>query len=148
MGLSAYYTDAIKGYDSSIQEKQEENKQLEQQEEEQRELLNQQSWNTFRLKQQLRAQKNKIYSFLKEAGGLFNLNGEQQALYSQMLTEKGNIFRNYDSSRDLQYSYSMNATVLHNRQLSNCLTIFNDTLDKGQLLNQQVLYEKYTEDLA
>ena len=145
MSVSGNFSNIIKSYDTSIQEKKEENAELEQQETTQSEAENEQGWKAFYAKLALRAQKSKIESFLKEAGGIFNLNDEQRVFYSQLLAKRSSLTGDYKSARDLQYKHGMNATALSNRQISNCLTIFNDSLDRGKYINQQALFERAQE---
>ena len=63
MSVSGNFSNIIKSYDASIQEKKEENAELAQQETTQREAANEQGWKAFYAKLALRAQKSKIESF-------------------------------------------------------------------------------------
>lgn len=146
-GIS-FFKDLIAERKNTIKRKKAENQELAKREQKQKELANQQSWEAFYLKLNLRAQKDKISSFLKKSGGLFNLNEEQQVFYNQLLTEKSNIYHNYNNSNDLYYSHKINATALHNRQMSNYSNIISSTHDIGKYLNQQVMLENYPENIA
>ena len=148
MSVSGNFSNIIKSYDASIQEKKEENAELAQQETTQREAANEQGWKAFYAKLALRAQKSKIESFLKESGGIFNLNDEQRAFYSQLLAKSSSLTGDYKSARNLQYSYNMSATALSNRQMSNYSTIFDDTLDRGEYISQQALFDRMSEGLV
>lgn len=145
MSITNNTTSIIKQLDSSIQKKKDENASLSQQEQKNKELLNKQSWEIFYLKMNLGRQKDKLYSFLKENGGIFNLNSEQKNLYAQLLNEQNSLSGNLFSTKKSYSNLNMATIGLHNRQMSNYLTIFNNTFDRGKYLNQQALFAKVQE---
>ena len=148
MSISNNYTTLINNLDSSIQKKEDENSELSQQEQKNKELLNKQDWEIFYLKMKLRRQKDKIYSFLKESGGLFNLNSDQRNFYNLLLSKRDSLSGSLFSLKNTNYDLNIETISLQNKQISNSLTIFNDTLDKGEYLNQQALFNKMTEGLG
>lgn len=148
MSGNTYITNSIRHYETSIREKEEENDLLEQEEASQRELHKQKSWATYYLKKECREKNNLIYSFLREHGGLFGLNDEQKNFYTQLISEKGSLFEKFTASRNSLYETQTDITSLRNRQFSNHLSIFNDTLSRGKFLNEQALYENMTSELG
>ena len=148
MSFDSIYTSRITNYDSFIEKKKDENEDLARQEDTQQELLDAQEWQTYNTKRELRRQKGILYSFLRKNGGLFNLNDEQKAFYSGLLAKCNGLETDYGSSRDMQYGLKLGVIGLQNRQLNNYSSIFNSTLDRGELLTQQALFQNYTEGLG
>ena len=148
MSFDSVYADRIANYDSFIKKKKNENENLAQQEQAQQELLDAQEWQTYYTKRNLIKQKDILYSFLRKNGGLFNLNEEQKVFYSGLLAKCNGLKADYGSSRDMQYSLKLEVIGLQNRQLNNYSSIFNSTLDRGELLTQQALFQNYTQGLG
>ena len=142
MSVSAHYEKLICSSYKLIHDKQAENDVLAGQEAEQEKLLSQEKENLNDLKRKISGLQSKIYSFLRENGGLFNLNEEQKCFYLSLLDQKGSLSSNLFSSKNLKYSLSSSITGLENRQHSNYLTIFNATFDIGDYKNQSNLFSR------
>ncbi len=142
MSVSAHYEKLIDSSCNLIQDKQAENEDLARQEAEQDKLLSQEKGKLNGLKREMSGLQSKIYSFLRENGGLFNLNEEQKSFYLSLLDQKGSLSGNLFSSKNLKYSLSSSITGLENRQHSNYLTIFNATFDIGDYKNQSNLFSR------
>lgn len=140
MSVESHYNDLINSCNNRIATLESTNADLSAQEEIQQELLSQKNWATYYLEKALRNQRNKMYSFLRENGGAFNLNEEQQAYYSQMLTECNSINSNWKVSKAEGYNLTQGVTGLNNKIFSNNLSIFNETLDLGDYRNQLNLF--------
>lgn len=140
MSVNSHYDNLISSCEERIARLQGENADLSALEEQKRDALNEKSWATYYLEKALRNQRDKMYSFLRENGGAFNLNDEQQAYYSQMMTECGNIRTNWAIARSEKYDLAQGVTSLNNKIFSNSLSIFNNTLDLGDYKNQLIFY--------
>ena len=144
MSIYSIYTKMIASCNSFITRKEKENKDLAQEEKKQEELLKAQEWQTYYTKKNLRKQKNAIYSFLRENGGVFNLNDEQKAYYGNLLIKCDNLNLDFKNSYKTQYNLIFNVTGLENRQQSNYSSLILANSDKGKYLIQQALFENNT----
>ena len=142
MSVSAHYEKLINSSTSLIEGKQAENEEYAQTEDEQKEALRKENKNYNRFKRELWGLQSKIYSYLRENGGLFNLNEDQKCFYLNLLDQKTSLSSSLFSSKNLKYSLSSNITSLKNRQLNNYYTIFDTTLEVADYRNQANLFSR------
>lgn len=137
--VGEYYDKRIASSEAYIQEKQEENAQYAQQEEQERGLKRNHEKRMAALKSRMNNIQNKLENFIREFG-IFNLDETQQRTYSQMMDERGLLKASLKDATSLRYDSAHKIIALSNRQHSNFLSIFNETLEIGDLRNQQTLF--------
>lgn len=148
MSISEYYQKRIASSEAYLKEKKEENAEYAQQEEQEQGLLRQQILKMNALRTRVRNIQNNLENFVRDNGGLFGLTDEQKREYSRMMEEHSILKASLKDTTSLRYNTAHNITSLSNRQYSNYMSIFNETLEIGELKNQQHLFSALTSDLG
>ncbi|MBR2430380.1 hypothetical protein IKB17_02815 [bacterium] len=148
MSITEYYQKRIASSEAYVKEKKEENADYAQQEEQEKDLLGQQTSEMNALKTHVRDIQNKLEIFVRDNGGLFGLTGEKERVYSGMMKKYRTLNANLKNVKNLRYITAHNITSLSNRQYSNYMSIFNETLGIGELKNQQHLFSALTSNLG
>ncbi len=147
MSIGEYYEKRIASSETYIQEKQEENAQYAQQEEQKKGLLQQQIKRKNLLSARIKAVQRNLENFVRDNGGVFGLTDKQEREYSKLMDERSILRASLKDASSLRYNLAQNITSLSNRQYSNYMSIFNETLGIGELKNQQHLFSALSYDL-
>jgi hypothetical protein len=148
MSISEYYQNRIASSEAYLKEKKDENIQYANQEEQERGLMRQQIKKMNALKTRVRIIQNNLENFVRDHGGVFCMTDEQEREYSKMMDERSVLRTNLKETTALRYNTAHKITSWSNKYYSNCMSIFNETLEIGELKNQQHLFSALTSDLG